>query len=290
MNQEIKVFLLLLFASTTVLRSQNEKLEVTGAIQISDNDDPTPDAGTIRWTGVDFEGYDGTSWVSLTMNGIEENVIDIDNNKYETITIGSQTWMAENLRVTRYNDGTPIPYVFDAADWQSSLSPAMVWLYNGDYGDPDFGAPEYGALYNYFVVADTNSHNVCPIGWHVPTDTELTTLIDFVDPGPPVDPDVFGVQSSVAGGLLKESGLAHWDYFAGIYATNDFGFNVLPAGNRSVNGTWGNPTTQTSIWSSSSLPFDDNNALYRYFNFADNNVLRVNLTKQFGFSVRCIKD
>ncbi|MBT8231346.1 MAG: hypothetical protein HKO66_13690, partial [Saprospiraceae bacterium] len=103
---------------------------------MGNSDDPTPEAGTIRWTGTDFEGFDGTSWVSFTTTQ-DSRLVDIDNNKYETVTIGTQIWMAENLRVTRFNDGTPIPIVTDNADWLNTTTPAMTWFFNGEWGTDD---------------------------------------------------------------------------------------------------------------------------------------------------------
>ncbi len=119
--------------------------------------------------------------------------------------------MAENLRVTRYNDGTAIPQVIDNTAWTNLSTPAYTWY--------DNGSSDYGALYNYYTVADTNSLNVCPVGWDVPTDTEWATLTTYLG----------GV--SVAGGKMKESGLAHWNS-PNTGATNESGFAGLPGGFR----------------------------------------------------------
>jgi uncharacterized protein (TIGR02145 family) len=102
-----------------------------------------------------------------------QTVVDIDNNIYNTITIGTQTWMKENLKTTKYNDGTAIPLIEDTTAWGVQPTPAYCW-YNNDsskYKNP------YGAFYNWYVV---NAGNLCPTGWHVPSDVEWTILTDFL--------------------------------------------------------------------------------------------------------------
>ena len=108
MKKTILLFIATLLLWNITAYSQQEKLEIEGAIKIANFEDPTPDPGTIRWTGSDFEGWNGIIWVSLTGNASVGSVIDIDGNPYQTIRIGNQTWMTENLRTTHYNDGTAI--------------------------------------------------------------------------------------------------------------------------------------------------------------------------------------
>ncbi|NND31558.1 MAG: hypothetical protein HKN76_03135, partial [Saprospiraceae bacterium] len=103
-------------------------------------------------------------------------VSDIDNNIYNTVKIGSQWWMSDNLRTTRYNDGTSIPKVINDLIWQGLTTPAYCW-YNND----STNHPIYGAMYNFFTGADSNSHNVCPVGWHVPTVADWDTLTTFLE-------------------------------------------------------------------------------------------------------------
>ena len=118
-------------------------------------------------------------------------VQDIDGNNYLTVTIGTQIWMAENLRTTKYNDGTAIPLVTDNTTWANLTTPAYCWYNN----DAKTNGSTYGALYNWYSV---NTKKLCPTGWHVPNDTEWTTLTTYLG------------GTAVAGGKLKETGTAHW--------------------------------------------------------------------------------
>ena len=255
---------LLLLCSTSV-QSQDHLLEVEGAIELSNTIDPNPDPGTIRWNGQDFEGWDGQQWLSLT-NGVK-TITDIDNNRYEIVTIGSQTWMRENLATTRYNDGTAIPYVRLAADWAALSSPGFAWY--------DNTRSEYGALYNYYVVADTNSRNVCPVGWHVPTDAEWTTLSDFLG----------GV--SVAGGKMREAGYSHWQIVDDFFTTNESGFTGLPGGWRWEDGVFIGIHSDASYWSSTEISNSESSV--RLLGESDE-LFVLPFDKKAGVSVRCLKD
>ncbi len=110
---------------------------------------------------------------------------DKNNNNYTVVKIGNQTWMAENLKTTRFNDGTPIPLVSDNTTWSTLSTPGYCWYNNDSVNFKDFG----GALYNWYAV---NTAKLAPPGWHVPTDAEWTTLTNYVG----------GLD--VAGGKLKK--------------------------------------------------------------------------------------
>jgi uncharacterized protein (TIGR02145 family) len=138
-----------------------------------------------------------------------ETAKDVDGNVYNTVTIGAQVWMAENLRTTKYNDGTSIPLVTDSTKWSDLSTPAHCW-YNNDKASYK---ATYGALYNWYTVA---TDNLCPTGWHVPTTAEWQILKDYLG-------------SSVDGGKLKESGTTHWKS-PNKGATNESGFTALPGG------------------------------------------------------------
>jgi uncharacterized protein (TIGR02145 family) len=142
-------------------------------------------------------------------------VKDVDGNVYHTVTIGTQVWLAEDLKTTRYNDGTPIAYVTDTAEWGSLHSGAYCWA-NNDGSNKSV----YGALYNWYT---TDLGKLCPVGWHVSSNSDWERLVD----------NCGGWE--IAGGKLKEAGTAHWAS-PNVGATNEFGFTALPAGGRSCDG------------------------------------------------------
>lgn len=194
-------------------------------------------------------------------------VTDIEGNVYSIVTIGDQTWMAENLRVTKYNDDTDIPQEQGTA-WENLTTPAYCWYENKEDSIGDI----YGALYNWFVV---NTGKLCPEGWHVPTDDEWTQLIDFLG------------GEGVAGGMLKEEGTEHW-FAPNTGATDEEGFSALPGGYRNYDGLYYSIGNNGNWWSSTEE--NAGNSWYRSM-FADvDDVNRQNYLKQRGFSIRCVKD
>lgn len=196
------------------------------------------------------------------------SVIDIDGNMYKTITIGTQTWMAENLRVTKYRDGTAIPLVTDDTEW-ASLDPAYCW-YDNDVSYKK----TYGALYNWYTV---NNGNLCPTGWHVPTNAEWTTLTTYLG------------GEDIAGGKLKETGTNHWLSNRG--ADNSSGFTALPGGLRRVNGTFASISAGINYgywWSSSE--YGTEGAFYWSMNCVSSNVSSCTNSNNNGHSVRCVRD
>jgi uncharacterized protein (TIGR02145 family) len=150
---------------------------------------------------------------NFTTIGIATPITDVDGNVYQTLRIGTQVWMAENLKTTKYADGTPIP---DIAEWSNTTDGAYCW-YDNNIG---YKTP-YGALYSWYTIE--NGRNLCPTGWHTPTLYEWQTLMNFLG------------GYSVAGGKLKEAGTAHWNY-PNTGATNESGFTALAGGNCAFNG------------------------------------------------------
>ena len=207
-----------------------------------------------------------TFYNSTTSSG--NSVTDIDGNLYHTVTIGTQVWMLENLKVTHYRNGLSIPEVTDNAGWSGLTSGACCW-YNNDQASYK---TDYGAFYNWYAVND--SHYLCPIGWHVPTDVEWNTLLNYLG------------GANVADQKLNETGTTHWQ--SNSNATNESGFTALPGGYRNNVGTFYFIGTQGNWWSSS-----EQNSLKSYSRSIDQlfgGVSRNVLSKNSGVSVRCIKD
>ncbi len=203
-------------------------------------------------------------------------VIDIDSNTYHTITIGNQIWMAENLKVTRYNDGTLIPKVESDKDWDTLSYGAYCWYVNDMLKNKEI----YGALYNWYAV---ETGKLCPVGWHVPTDSDWIVLSNFLG------------GDSIAGGKLKSVGILEdstglW-YSPNINATDEFGFSALPGGIRyTIGGYDFDERGANGYWWSSTEVSSSGLAWLRLMRCDKSNLFRYDGDKNAGFSVRCIKD
>jgi uncharacterized protein (TIGR02145 family) len=182
--------------------------------------------------------------------------------------------MAENLKTTKYNDGTAIPNITDNTAWTALTTPAYCW-YNNDAATYK---ATYGALYNWYAVdvASNGGKNVCPTGWHVPTDAEWTILTTYLG------------GESVAGGKLKETGTTHWSS-PNTDATNETGFTALPGGNRgSDSGTCFNIGYLGFWWES--IEYSTTGAWIMNMFYINADVSRIASKKLNGFSVRCVRD
>ena len=205
----------------------------------------------------------------LGLTGLQaQTVKDIDGNVYKTVTIGTQTWMAENLKTTRYTDSTAIPVIAADLEWVNTKTPAFSWYEN----NAAKYKTTYGALYKGYSVT---TGNLCPAGWHVPGDAEWMALIDFLG----------GIE--VAGDKLKEKGMTHWpNRTATTKATNESGFTALPGGSRSQ--FFGDIGFSGYFWSSTEYSTGSNWSYLLDFSFKK--VQREVESKSDGLSVRCIKD
>jgi uncharacterized protein (TIGR02145 family) len=220
----------------------------------------TNSTGTAYGNELSFETYNSDA------------IIDIDDNYYNIVTIGSQVWMAENLKTTHYNDGTPVPLITDNATWANSTAPGYCW-YNNDQATYK---AVYGALYNWYIVdaLSNGGKNVCPAGWSVPTDSEWSALTTYLG------------GEGVAGGKLKETGISHWTN-PNTDATNETGFTALPGGARKLDGPYDFIGGDGHWWCTSLFSAD--NAWLRYINTNGGIVARINADKNYGLSIRCLK-
>jgi uncharacterized protein (TIGR02145 family) len=211
-------------------------------------------------------------------------VTDIDLNTYATVQIGNQCWMAENLRTTAYSNGAPIPNIPIDNQWIQQTNGA--WAYSDN--DAQYNIP-YGKLYNWYAVVD--ARNVCPSGWHVPSETEWQTM--ELATGMPVGAvDVLswrGVAQNI-GGKLKTTGNQFW-LAPNTGATNASGFAAVPGGVReSISGGFSQPGTHAYYWSSTEGYAGPSFAWFRQFEFDGSGVYREDTNKKTGHSVRCVKD
>jgi uncharacterized protein (TIGR02145 family) len=199
---------------------------------------------------------------------IFDKITDIEGSEYTTIKIGNQTWMAKNLKTTRYNDGTPINLVTDGAKWAALSSPAYSWYEN----DLTSYKPSYGALYNFYAV---RTGKICPKDWHVPGDAEWSVLSSFLG------------GEDIAGGKLKGQGTSFW-VSPNTGATNASGFNALPGGLRFHDGMYRDFGFSGYWWTSTE--YKGERAYFRYMDYEYSTIFRFENLKKIGFSVRCIRD
>ena len=198
-----------------------------------------------------------------------EIIADEDGNAYTCITIGTQVWMAENLKTTKYNDGCVIPLVSINSEWGSLSAGAYCW-YNNDAANKKL----YGALYNWYAV---NTGKLCPAGWHVPSDAEWTALTKFLG------------GESIAGGRLKETGTVHWTS-PNTGATNESNFSALPGGTHNHDGMFSRIGTSGFWWSATGTTSVPVGALSRIIDSGSPALIMENCNRNCGFSVRCLKD
>ncbi len=230
----------------------------------------------------------GTSYgeqKSFTTQDYYTTLTDFDGNTYGAVLIGSQVWMAENLKVTHYPDGTEIPHITNDTVWMdlpdNNTDGAYCYYNNNENNEADI----YGALYTYAAaIAEDWTHDlnsgqgICPDGWHLPTQAEWQELIDYLG------------GSDIAGGKLKEAGTTHWNS-SNEGATNESGFTALPSGTRNGyhTGLYNDLGNNCYLWSATESSIN----IKAYQLELSNNNQTAALTdywKSHGLSVRCIKD
>jgi len=192
---------------------------------------------------------------------------DGDGNVYTSVTIGTQIWMKENLKTTKYNDGTSIPIVTDNTSWSNLTSPGYCWYENDEATYKNM----YGGLYNWYTI---NTGKLCPKSWHIPSNAEWITLTTYLG------------GESVAGGKLKETGTVHWSS-PNAGATNETGFTALPGGSRYGIGLFGSIAIG---WWWSATEDNTTDALCWAMDYSNSLCAESIIYKKCGYSVRCIKD
>ena len=237
------------------------------------------DAGVtvVEKTGINFvRGKCYT--VDLSGLSFSGTVSDVESHIYQTVTIGTQTWMASNLNTSKYNDGTAIPNQTDATAWGLLTTGAYC-----DYSNTPGNSTTYGKLYNWFAVdnneatkaASNGGKNICPAGWHVPSYDERLTLSDYLGG------DLY------AGAKLKEVGTSYWET-PNTGATNSTGFTAYAGGNRDNLGAFASKGLNGSWWSSTG----SSNTYARYWTMSNSFSTDwvSDYYKQCGYSVRCLRD
>jgi uncharacterized protein (TIGR02145 family) len=243
--------------------------------------------------------WDGNAWVKINpgnqgqtltfcdgvptwgpCTGGSGSVTDVDGNSYNTVTIGTQVWMKENLKVSKYRNGDAIPTNLDNAAWSSTTSGAYAIYDNNPINDSI-----YGKLYNWYAVADPRG--LCPAGWHVPSDTEWVALESnlglpesefFITSGPR------GLTQNV-GGKMKAT--IYWST-PNTSATNESGLSIFPNGYRENTGEYLNFGIASDHWTSSAA--DSSTAWYRFITTFDGQIARNSIGISRGLGVRCLKD
>lgn len=232
------------------------------------------------------EEYVVTIDMNVIIGGSTGGVVDIDGNVYETVIIGGQEWMKENLRVTHYRDGTPIPTGLDNDEWEkTTLGAYSIYPYENAEGvdSEEQMVATFGLLYNWFVV--DNPAGVCPEGWRVPTDNEWKELelsVGMLES----EVDEAAWRGNVAPLLKSPEGWID-DSEPG---TDDYGFSAMAAGARYPNGSYNRFGTYAYFWTSTPSGTQGDRAIRRLFMRDDVTINRSNRPSVEGQCIRCIRD
>jgi uncharacterized protein (TIGR02145 family) len=217
--------------------------------------------------------------------GIEASVVDIDGNIYKTIGIGSQIWVAENLRVSKYSNGDYLSLPGNDMWWRMITTGCYAW-----FDDDSTWQNIYGALYDWVAVSD--ARGLCPEGWHIPGDNDWLKMINYID----VDSTQLGnvlkscrqVGSSL-GGECNTEVHPRWDEDASHSGSDQFKFGALPGGFRLFDGSFPNFLGSNGQWWSSEKTDGGSTAIAYGLNSSSSILYRDKFNKRFGFSVRCVK-
>lgn len=263
-NSGPRVVDLVLISGTKVILSLASPIIYDDIITISYT---RPDANWLQGsTGAPVQSITAQSVINNCQPAIPNAVTDADGNIYNAVSIGSQIWITENLKVTHFRNGDEIPNIQTSTVWSNSSSPAYCW-YTNNPSNKD----TYGALYNWYTV---ETGNLCPNGWHTPSFNEWETLRAYLG----------GINE--AGGPLKQAGFAHWTS-PNTGATNESGFTALGGGNRAYTGEFMNFSTDGHWWASTEYDANDGWSAYMLHDYSWLGEFRG--PYKYGFSVRCLQ-
>jgi len=219
-------------------------------------------------------------------------ITDYDGNVYNTIRIGDQIWIAENLKVTHSSNGTAIPLVESTSSWDALTETDKAYCW---YNNSSSNGNTYGALYTWAAAMNGSESSdakpsgvqgVCPSDWHLPSDAEWKQLEMYLGMSQ-AEANLEGYRGTDEGGKMKETGTTHWNS-PNTGATNESGFTALPAGRRTNNGNFVNFTLHTELWTTSQN--SSNDAWHHSLGYDHEQVYRGDHYKNVGLSVRCVKN
>ena len=206
-------------------------------------------------------------------------VTDIEDNTYKTVKIGNKWWMAENLKVKKFRNGSAIPVAQTNADWL--MGSAACCLFDNNSTAP-------GLLYNWFAVE--RADDIAPEGWHVATEADWKDLERTMGMPDSLIDKLNWREPGVCGDKLKIKAPTGWTNYAPIWGTNESGFTALAGGCRLPEGKWATPGLfATGFWWTSTGN-DSNSAWFRQLDYKKSGVFRYFVSKKYGMSVRCVKD
>ena len=286
-----RIILTLALFTLPIAKAQDIKLNGTTSAesnQIKNLQDPTEAQDAATKAYIDAQIAEAVADLQNQINDLRP-LEDVDGNTYDFITYGDQTWSVENAKMEKYRDGTEIPQVTDATEWENLTTGAWCYYDNNS---------SKGKLYNWYAVmgvhdTDPNTPNkaFAPEGWHVPTDAEWTTLENYlIAKGYNYDGTTSG--NKIAKAMASTTG---WNSSTVTGApgknqslNNHSGFNAFPEGNRYYNGSFYNEGDIAIFWSSTENY--SNNAWYCNLNYNTSYLIRPNTNKRYGFSVRFVRD
>ncbi len=237
--------------------------------------------GVLMFLGADVFGQNNeiiaqSEYIATEANHLQMQ--DIDGNVYKTVNIGEQCWMAENLRTSRYANGDTIPNVADSDQWKNMTTGAYAWLNNMRSYDL-----RYGKLYNWYTATD--KRNICPKGWHIPSDEEWTILeVELGMVEKDTDKEHRGKDQNIGGKMKATSG---WDS-PNMGATNESGFAGLPGGVYWSIGSFARGPYLGYWWTSTEK--GSKRGVHRSLYSKRTSIFRYRNKKATGMSCRCIKD